>query len=74
MDALPRNSHSLQTGYAYHNGLRVDWHRPDRHLPPPEAQLLARKAQAKLVRGVVGSGKTLILLNRAKFISEQNAN
>ncbi len=41
---------------------------------PPDCQLLVRKAQAKLVRGVVGSGKTLILLNRAKFISEQNPN
>ncbi len=41
---------------------------------PPEGQLLARNTRAKLVRGVVGSGKTLILLNRAKFISEQNPN
>ncbi len=41
---------------------------------PPEAQLLTRKAQAKLIRGVVGSGKSLILLYRAKFLSEQNAN
>lgn len=41
---------------------------------PPQAQQLSRKPQAKLVRGVVGSGKTLILLNRAKFISEQNPN
>jgi hypothetical protein len=39
---------------------------------PPEALRLARKPQVKLVRGVVGSGKTLILLYRAKFISEQN--
>lgn len=41
---------------------------------PPHAQALTRKPQAKLVRGVVGSGKTLILLYRAKFISEQNPN
>lgn len=41
---------------------------------PPEARLLTRKPQAKLVRGVVGSGKTLILLYRAKFLSEQNRN
>jgi len=41
---------------------------------PPDNQLLARKPQAKLVRGVVGSGKTLILLYRAKFLSEQNPN
>ncbi len=39
---------------------------------PPEAQGIAKKPQAKLVRGAVGSGKTLILLNRAKFISEQS--
>ncbi|MCB0209151.1 MAG: NERD domain-containing protein [Anaerolineae bacterium] len=41
---------------------------------PDHAQLLTRKPQAKLIRGVVGSGKTLILLFRAKFISEQNLN
>lgn len=39
---------------------------------PPQAQKISRKPQAKLVRGVVGSGKTLLLLFRAKFISEQN--
>jgi superfamily I DNA/RNA helicase len=39
---------------------------------PADVQLLARNPQAKLVRGVVGSGKTLILLFRAKFLSEQN--
>ena len=41
---------------------------------PDHAQLLYRKQQAKLIRGVVGSGKTLILLYRAKFLSEQNPN
>lgn len=41
---------------------------------PPHAQELYRKPQAKLVRGVVGSGKSLILLFRAKFVSEQNPN
>ncbi|GIK39562.1 MAG: DNA helicase [Chloroflexota bacterium] len=41
---------------------------------PEHAQLLYRKQQAKLIRGVVGSGKTLILLFRAKFLSEQNPN
>lgn len=39
---------------------------------PSHAQQLSRKLRARLVRGVVGSGKTLILLFRAKFISEQN--
>lgn len=39
---------------------------------PIESQTLARKGRVKLLRGVVGSGKTLILLYRAKFISEQN--
>ncbi|MBE9514107.1 MAG: protein kinase [Chloroflexi bacterium] len=39
---------------------------------PPQAKEIARKPQVRLVRGVVGSGKTLILLLRAKFISEQN--
>ncbi len=39
---------------------------------PPQAQEMSRKPQAKLVRGVVGSGKTLILLFRARFICEQN--
>jgi len=41
---------------------------------PAQARKLSRKPQAKLVRGVVGSGKTLIMLFRAKFISEQNPN
>lgn len=41
---------------------------------PTNAQQLARKPQAKLIRGVVGSGKSLILLFRAKFLSEQNPN
>ncbi len=41
---------------------------------PPQAKEIARKPQVRLVRGVVGSGKTLILLLRAKFISEQNPN
>ncbi len=41
---------------------------------PVHAQQLAQKPKAMLVRGVVGSGKTLILLFRAKFISEQNPN
>ncbi|MCB0153853.1 MAG: ATP-dependent helicase, partial [Anaerolineae bacterium] len=41
---------------------------------PPQAQKLARKPGAKLVRGVVGSGKSLILLYRAKFLSELNPN
>ncbi len=41
---------------------------------PPEALRLSKKSRAILVRGVVGSGKTLILLFRAKFISEQNPN
>jgi len=41
---------------------------------PPKAKRLTKNLQAKLVRGVVGSGKTLILLFRAKFISEQNPN
>lgn len=41
---------------------------------PTQARKLSWKPQAKLVRGVVGSGKTLILLFRAKFISEQNPN
>jgi superfamily I DNA/RNA helicase len=41
---------------------------------PSQAQQLSQKSQARLVRGVVGSGKTLILLFRAKFISEQNPN
>ncbi len=39
---------------------------------PPRAEEIAREPQIRLVRGVVGSGKTLILLLRAKFISEQN--
>jgi hypothetical protein len=41
---------------------------------PAQAHKLSRKPQAKLVRGVVGSGKTLIMLFRAKFISGQNPN
>jgi hypothetical protein len=41
---------------------------------PKQAHKLSQKPQAKLVRGVVGSGKTLIMLFRAKFISEQNPN
>jgi superfamily I DNA/RNA helicase len=41
---------------------------------PAQAKKLSQKPQARLVRGVVGSGKTLILLFRAKFISEQNPN
>ncbi len=41
---------------------------------PPQALRLSKKPHAMLVRGVVGSGKTLILLFRAKFISEQNPN
>ncbi len=39
----------------------------------PEGLQLTQKMNVKLVRGVVGSGKTLILLFRAKFISEQNS-
>lgn len=38
----------------------------------PEGQALARDLDARLVRGVVGSGKTLILVYRAKFLSELN--
>ncbi len=41
---------------------------------PPHALKLSKKPHAMLIRGVVGSGKTLILLFRAKFISEQNPN
>ena len=41
---------------------------------PPHALKLSKNPHAILVRGVVGSGKTLILLFRAKFISEQNPN
>jgi hypothetical protein len=37
-----------------------------------EGQALVRDLDARLVRGVVGSGKTLILLYRAKFLSEIN--
>lgn len=39
----------------------------DLHLPPPE-QLLARDLSVRLVRGVAGSGKTLLLLIRAKLL------
>lgn len=39
---------------------------------PPWAKEIAQEPQVRLVRGVVGSGKTLILLLRAKLISEQN--
>lgn len=41
---------------------------------PAQARQLSQKPHARLVRGVVGSGKTLILLFRAKFISQQNPN
>ncbi len=41
---------------------------------PLQAQQVAKNPQVKLVRGVVGSGKSLILLYRAKFISKQNPN
>lgn len=46
----------------------------DTYYLPEEGEGLARKLQAKLVRGAVGSGKTLILLYRAKFIQELNPN
>jgi len=39
----------------------------DLFLPPPE-QRLARDLSARLVRGVAGSGKTLLLLIRAKLL------
>ena len=39
----------------------------DLFLPPPE-QKLARDLSARLVRGVAGSGKTLLLLIRAKLL------
>jgi hypothetical protein len=39
----------------------------DLFLPPPEQQL-ARDLSARLVRGVAGSGKTLLLLIRAKIL------
>jgi hypothetical protein len=41
------------------------------HLPP-EHQALATSGGARLVRGVAGSGKTLILLHRARFLAGQN--
>lgn len=37
---------------------------------PPEHQSIARDLDARLIRGVVGSGKSLILLHRAKFLSQ----
>ena len=52
---------------------QINLARSDTYLPP-EALSLSQKPQIKLVRGAVGSGKSLILLNRAKFISEQNEN
>ena len=39
---------------------------------PPEHQATARDLDARLIRGVVGSGKSLILLHRAKFLSQLN--
>ncbi len=41
----------------------------DLFLPPPE-QRLARDLSARLVRGVAGSGKTLLLLMRAKLLHQ----
>jgi hypothetical protein len=41
----------------------------DLFLPPPEEQL-ARDLSARLVRGVAGSGKTLLLLVRAKLLQQ----
>jgi len=37
---------------------------------PPEHQSTARDLDARLIRGVVGSGKSLILLHRARFLSQ----
>jgi len=37
---------------------------------PPEHQSVARDLDTRLIRGVVGSGKSLILLHRAKFLSQ----
>ena len=37
---------------------------------PPEHQTTARDLDTRLVRGVVGSGKSLILIHRAKFLSQ----
>lgn len=39
------------------------------HLPA-EHQQLSRDLDARLIRGVVGSGKSLILLHRARFLSQ----
>lgn len=39
---------------------------------PAEGQALVRDLDARLVRGVVGSGKTLVLLYRAVFLSQLN--
>lgn len=41
---------------------------------PSEGQALVRDLDARLVRGVVGSGKTLVLLYRAVFLSQINPN
>ena len=41
----------------------------DLFLPPPEQQLV-RDLYARLVRGVAGSGKTLLLLMRAKLLQQ----
>jgi superfamily I DNA/RNA helicase len=38
---------------------------------PPKQEKLVSNVSVKLVRGTVGSGKTLILLKRAKFLSER---
>jgi len=40
---------------------------------PPEHQFTARDLDTRLIRGVVGSGKSLILLHRAKFLSQLNS-
>lgn len=37
---------------------------------PPDHQVAARDLDTRLLRGVVGSGKSLILLHRAKFLSQ----
>ena len=37
---------------------------------PPAHQSVARDLDTRLIRGVVGSGKSLILLHRAKFLSQ----
>ena len=41
---------------------------------PLEHQAIARDLDTRLLRGVVGSGKSLILLHRAKFLAQLNVN